>query len=75
MPFLLERMQSKRQTEGEIRALFDALDTDRSECIKRAEFEYLFCSKLKLLSRPEAEGLLSALDRCRACFVTTSPHV
>lgn len=64
MPFLLERVQSKRLTEGEMRALFDAIDTERSGTIERAEFEYLFCGKLKLLSRQEAEALLIVLDRC-----------
>lgn len=30
MPFLLERAQSKKLTEGEMRAMFDEIDTDRS---------------------------------------------
>lgn len=31
MPFLLERAQSKKLTEGEMRAMFDEIDTDRSD--------------------------------------------
>lgn len=64
MPFLLERVQSKRLTEGEMRAIFDAIDTERCGTIKRTEFEFMFCSELKLLSHHEAEALLSVLDRC-----------
>ena len=63
MPFLLERMQSKRLTQGEMRAIFDAIDTSRSGVIKREEFMYLFCGNLLLLSEQEAEALLSILDR------------
>lgn len=29
MPFLLERAQSKKLTEGEMRAMFDEIDTER----------------------------------------------
>ena len=54
MPYLLERMQAKRLTQGEMRAIFDAIDTSRSGVIKRAEFTYLFCGKLLLLSEEEA---------------------
>lgn len=63
MPFLLERAQSKRLTEGEMRSIFDEIDKDRSGAIKREEFTYAFCGKLRLLSQDEAEALLSLLDR------------
>ncbi|CAM9306949.1 unnamed protein product, partial [Ectocarpus sp. 4 AP-2014] len=63
MPFLLERTKSKKLTEGEMRAMFDEIDTNRSGSIKREEFSYLFCSKLRLLSHEEAEALLGILDR------------
>lgn len=63
MPYLLERVRLKRLTEGEMRAIFDAADADRSGSIDRAAFVYLFCVKMKLLDLPEAEGLLSVLDR------------
>lgn len=36
---------------------------DRSGNIKREEFAYLFCGKLRLLSHQEAEALLGVLDR------------
>lgn len=29
MPFLLERAQSKKLAEGEMRAMFDEIDTER----------------------------------------------
>lgn len=35
----------------------------RSGSIKREEFAYLFCGKLRLLSHEEAEALLGVLDR------------
>lgn len=31
MPFLLERTKSKKLTEGEMRAMFDEIDTNRYE--------------------------------------------
>lgn len=31
MPFLMERTQAKRLTEGEMRAMFDEIDTNRWE--------------------------------------------
>lgn len=65
MPFLLERAQTKRLTEGEMRAIFDEIDTNHSGAIKREEFAYLFCGKMQLLSQEEAEALLSVLDRCK----------
>lgn len=64
MPFLMERMQSKRLTQGEMRAIFDAIDTNGNGVIDRAEFIYLFCGKLHLLTEQEAAALLSILDRC-----------
>ena len=36
---------------------------DRSGNIKREEFAYLFCGKLRLLSHQEADALLGVLDR------------
>eukprot|EP00903_Cladosiphon_okamuranus_P008645 g8289.t1 len=63
MPFLLERARSKKLTEGEMRAMFDEIDTEGSGNIKREEFYYLFCGKLRLLSHQEAEALLGVLDR------------
>ncbi|CAM9859349.1 unnamed protein product, partial [Ectocarpus sp. 12 AP-2014] len=63
MPFLLERTKSKKLTEGEMRAMFDEIDTNRSGSIAREEFSYLFCSKLRLLAQEEAEALLGILDR------------
>lgn len=63
MPFLLERARAKRLTEGEMRAIFDEIDTDRSGSVGRAEFVYMFCGKLGLLSQEEAEAVLSVLDR------------
>lgn len=64
MPFLLERAGSRRLTEGEMRAIFDIADMDRSGSIDRAEFIYLFCGRLGLLDRREADALLCVLDRC-----------
>ncbi len=39
------------------------ISLDRSGAIKREEFSYLFCAKLKLLSHDEVEALLCILDR------------
>lgn len=63
MPFLLERAQSKTVTEGEMRAVFDVMDKGRTGSIQRAEFSYLFCGKLRLLSQQEADALLGIMDR------------
>ena len=63
MPFLYERTQSKRLTEGEMRAIFDEIDKDGSGVVDREEFAYLFCKKLQLLSQHEIEAMLSLLDR------------
>lgn len=63
MPFLLERAWSNKLTQGEMKANFDAIDTDRSGSLSREEFLLLFCEKLRLLTRPEAQALLGILDR------------
>lgn len=72
MPFLLERARAKRLTEGEMRSIFDEIDTGRSGAVGRPEFVYTFCGKLGLLSQEEAEAVLSVLDRHgsrKSCFV------
>lgn len=72
MPFLLERARAKRLTEGEMRSIFDEIDTSRSGAVGRPEFVYTFCGKLGLLSQEEAEAVLSVLDRHgsrKSCFV------
>lgn len=63
MPFLLQRTQSKRLTEGEMRAIFDNIDKDGSGLVKSGDFAYLFSRKLRLLSQHEVETLLALLDR------------
>lgn len=47
----------------------DSLTRYRSGTIKREEFAYLFCGKLRLLSHEEAEALLGILDRCFYMYI------
>ncbi|KAG5176714.1 hypothetical protein JKP88DRAFT_334724 [Tribonema minus] len=63
MPYVLEKMSNVRLTEVEIRAMFEAIDTDHSSTITRDEFRFAFVEKLQVLNLEEADALVSLCDR------------
>ncbi|CAM9983556.1 unnamed protein product, partial [Phaeothamnion confervicola] len=63
MPFLMEKVTGKQMTMAELRSIFDAVDSNRSGRVSHAEFRFMFCKKLQVLTEAEAAALVSVLDR------------
>lgn len=62
MPYVMDRVTSRKPTDADLRATFDAIDVDNSGSISREEFIMAFVGRLKVLTPPEAESILSVAD-------------
>ncbi len=70
MPFIMEKVATRRLTDAEVHATFNSIDCDNSGSISRKEFQDAFVTQLKVLSPLEAETLSNLCDQDGDGFIS-----